>query len=55
MDHLTAEKLQNGVTPSVQQHSSQTLITSFPDACVSVGIAAPALWVKAYIHFIQCN
>lgn len=43
MDHLTAEKLNNGVTPSAHQHSSGTLITSFVGPCVSMGIAAPVV------------
>lgn len=41
MDHLTAEKLNNGVTPSAHHHSSGTLITSFVGPYVSMDIAAP--------------
>lgn len=41
MDHLTAEKLNNGVAPSAPQRSSGTLMSSFVAPCVSMGIAAP--------------
>lgn len=54
-DRLTAEKLQNGVTPSVHQHPLQTPITSFPGVRVSMGIDVPVLWVRFYIQFTQCN
>lgn len=54
MDHLTAEKLNNGVAPSAHHYSSGTLKTSFVGPCVSMGIAAP-VGQGLFILYNLCN